>query len=147
MSIQKKKSSEKRGGTCLGAAAPPICRDFLHWQCLVAELHATFLVVFSSWNPKRRERAVACVLQHASFVDCHPTSCLNLHRSVTELDAEEEGVPDLMLVVFSGSGAAEGSGNPTAGFGVQEEVAQQEFLSRVLFMIGTFIALCLIFFP
>jgi len=38
-------------------------------------------------------------------------------------------------------GAAEGI------TGSQEEVAQQEFLSRVLFMIGTFIALCLIFFP
>jgi len=29
----------------------------------------------------------------------------------------------------------------------QQEAAQQEFLSRLLFMIGTFIALCLIFFP
>ena len=29
----------------------------------------------------------------------------------------------------------------------QHEAAQQEFLSRLLFMIGTFIALCLIFFP
>jgi hypothetical protein len=29
----------------------------------------------------------------------------------------------------------------------QHEAAQQELLSRLLFMIGTFIALCLIFFP
>jgi hypothetical protein len=30
---------------------------------------------------------------------------------------------------------------------LQHEAAQQEFLSRLLFMIGTLIALCLIFFP
>ena len=54
-----------------------------------------------------------------------------------------------------GGGGGGGEGGPRAADAVQaaqaaiqqQEAAQQEFLSRLLFMIGTFIALCLIFFP
>ena len=54
-----------------------------------------------------------------------------------------------------GGGGRGGEGGPRAADAVQaaqaaiqqQEAAQQEFLSRLLFMIGTFIALCLIFFP
>jgi len=44
-------------------------------------------------------------------------------------------------------GAGEAGAQPNGTVGSQDEVAQQEFLSRMLFLIGTFIALCLIFFP
>jgi hypothetical protein len=49
----------------------------------------------------------------------------------------------IQLCVFVSAGAPGGAQGTVS----QDEAAQQEFLSRVLFMIGTFIALCLIFFP